>query len=110
MKDNLVYTRRSDISAQKLNDYESLWIEIQNNTGRNTICGIFYRHPHGNVDTFLNHINMIVESIHCEHKYCVLLGDFNLDLLKFESHPDTGTYRLILFSAPNSAANHSLSY
>ena len=22
-----------------------------------------------------------------ENKYCVLLGDFNLDLLKFESHP-----------------------
>lgn len=28
VKDNLVYTRRSDISAQKLNDYESPWIEI----------------------------------------------------------------------------------
>ena len=52
----------------------------------------FYRHPHGNVDAFLNHINMIVESIHCEHKYCVLLGDFNLDLLKFESHPDTDLF------------------
>ena len=24
----------------------------------------FYRHPHGNVDAFLNHINMIVERIH----------------------------------------------
>ena len=92
VKDNLVYTRRSDISTQKLNDYESLWIEIQNNTGRNTICGIFYRHPHGNVDAFLNHINMIIESIQRENKYCVLLGDFNLDLPKFESHPDTDSF------------------
>ena len=29
---------------------------------------------------------MIVEKIHREKKYCVLLGDFNLDLLKFKSH------------------------
>ena len=34
----------------------------------------------------------MVESIHCENKYCVLLGDFNLDLLKFESHPDTDIF------------------
>ena len=35
------YTHRSDISTQKRNDYKSLWIEIQNNMGRNAICGIF---------------------------------------------------------------------
>lgn len=79
VKKNLVYIHRSDLSAQKQNDYKSLWIEIQNNKGHNTICGIFYRHPHGNVDAFLNHINMMVESIHRENKYCVLLGDFNLE-------------------------------
>ena len=71
------------------NDYESLWIEIQNDSGHNTICGVFCRHPLGNLDNFLNHLNMIVDKIHCEKKYCVLLGDFNLDLLKFESHPST---------------------
>lgn len=27
--------------------------------------------------------------IHCENKYSLLLGDFNLDLLKFELHPST---------------------
>ena len=41
VKNNLVYTHHSDLSAQKQNDYESLWIEIQNNKGHNTICGIF---------------------------------------------------------------------
>ena len=96
MKDNVAYTHRPDLSAQKQNDYESLWIEIHNSKGRNTICGAFYRHPHGNVDAFLNHINMIVESVHRENKFCVLLGDFNLDLLKFESHPDTDRFLNIL--------------
>ena len=87
IKNNLGYIHGSDLSAQVQNDYESLWIEIQNDTGHKTIYGVLYRHPHGNLDNFLNHLNMIVEKIHREKIYCVLLGDFNLDLLKFESHP-----------------------
>ena len=35
---------------------------------------------------------MIIDKIHCEQKYCVLLGDFNLDLLKFESHLSTENF------------------
>ena len=45
IKNNLGYIYRSDLSAQVQNDYESLWIEIQNDTGHNTICGIFYSTP-----------------------------------------------------------------
>ena len=35
---------------------------------------------------------MIVYKTHREKKYRVLLGDFNLDLLKFESHPSTENF------------------
>ena len=38
----------------------------------------------------------LVESIHRENNYCILLGDNNLDLLKFESHPDTNSFLSIL--------------
>ena len=72
IKNNLGYIHRSDLSAQSQNGYESLWIEIQNDTGHNTICGVFYRHPHGSLDNFLNYLNMIVDKIHREKKYCVL--------------------------------------
>ena len=72
IKNNLGYIHRSDLSAQVQHDYESLWIEIQNDTGHNTICGVFYRHPHGSLDNFLNYLNMIVDKIHREKKYCVL--------------------------------------
>ena len=62
IKNNLGYIHRSDLSAQLQNDYESLWIEIQNDIRHNTICGFFfYRQPHGNLDNFLNHINMTVK-------------------------------------------------
>ena len=35
---------------------------------------------------------MIVDKIHCEKKYCVLLGDFNIDLPKFKSHLSTENF------------------
>ena len=35
------------------------------------------------------HLKTVIEKIHRENKYCVILGDFNLDLFKFESHPGT---------------------
>ena len=92
IKNNLGYIHRLDLSAQVQHDYESLWIEIQNDTGYNTICGVFCRHHHGNLNNFLNHLNMIVDKIHREKKYCVLSGDFNLDLLKFESHLSTENF------------------
>ena len=45
VKDNLVYTNRSDLSAQKQNDHESLWIEIQNNAGRYYHLWYFLKTP-----------------------------------------------------------------
>ena len=36
----------------------------------------------------MTHINTVIEKIHHENKYCVILGDFNLDL-KFETLPGT---------------------
>ena len=45
IKNNLGCIHRSDLSAQVQNDYESPWIEIQNDTGYNTICGVFYTAP-----------------------------------------------------------------
>ena len=35
---------------------------------------------------------MIVEKIRRENKYCILFGDFSLDLRKFESHPSTENF------------------
>ena len=40
----------------------------------------------------MTHISTVFEKIHHENKYCVILGDFNLDLLKFESHSGTNDF------------------
>ena len=98
VKNGISYSCRQDLSSVK-EGYESLWIEIQNDAEHNTICGIIYRHPHGNLDSFMIHLNTVIEKIHRENKYCVILGDFNLDLLKFESHPGTNDFLNTLVSS-----------
>ena len=41
------------------------------------------------IQTFLNYLYQIIDKIHNENKYCILMGDFNINLLNFESHPIT---------------------
>ena len=84
-KDNLQFKVRSDLSF-KTEDYESLWIEVNNDSHSNLICGIVYRHPNGNLDNFIEYLNFVTDKVNKETKYCTMQGDFNLDLLKIDSH------------------------
>jgi hypothetical protein len=63
---------------------------------QNFLCSVIYRHPNGNADTFISYIDSSIDKIHREGKYCVILGDFNLDLLKFETHTVTDNFMNIL--------------
>ena len=88
MKDNCCYDVRYDLS-DSVAGFETLWIEIQSNHNQNIICGIFYRHPHSNIDAFITFLNQTLDKISNEQKNCVLMGDFNLNLLNVDSHPST---------------------
>ena len=51
-----------------------------------------YRHPNGNLDVFQNYLNSILDKIHIQNKQCLILGDFNFDLLKYETHTGTDEF------------------
>ena len=40
----------------------------------------------------MEYLNSSVDKIHRENKICVVMGDFNLDFLKFETHNDTDAF------------------
>ena len=40
----------------------------------------------------MDFLNSTIEKIDRENKFCIILGDFNLDLLKLDSHPDTDNF------------------
>ena len=64
----------------------------RDNAHSNLLCGVVYRHPHGDITSFMEYLNSSVDKIHRENKICVVMGDFNLDLLKFETHNDTDAF------------------
>ena len=97
IKDNLKYTIREDLSiSEKL--YEALWIEIESDQERNMLCGVIYRHPKGKLEPFFQYVNFSLQKIHREEKYCMISGDFNLELLKFGSHSETDEFLNILLT------------
>ena len=56
-------------------------------------------HPNSNLNNFLDYINSTTDKTNRENKLCLLLGDFNIDLLKIETHVDTDNFLNILESS-----------
>jgi hypothetical protein len=79
------------LTASK-DEFEAIWIEIEGNNKQNMTCGLVYRHPNGDLDSFQNYLNSAIDKIHRQNKQCIVMGDFNLDLLKFESHAGTDEF------------------
>jgi hypothetical protein len=75
-----------------MNEFEAIWIEIEGKGNQNMLCGLMYRHPNGNLDVFQNYLNSILDKIHRQNKQCFILSDFNLDLLKYETHTGTDEF------------------
>ena len=51
-----------------------------------------YRHPNGNLDNFMNYVNSTIEKIHHENKQCLIMGDFNIDILRINDHSDSNNF------------------
>lgn len=91
IQNHLNFSVRSDLSKTE-SGFEALWIEVLNEKQSNLLCGTIYRHPNGNIDEFLEYLNTALEKTNSENKPCVIMGDFNLNLLKFESHNETDSF------------------
>jgi len=72
---------------------ECLFVEILQPTGTNIIIGCVYRPPNTDLDLFNSEILTLLNILQKEkNKLIFIAGDFNLDLLKHESHGATGEF------------------
>ena len=86
IKDNLNAVIRDDINdGNDTDSIESLFVEKQNPNGKNTIVGVIYRPLNNKINEYEESISSILAKIDKEPKPCYLMGDFNIDLLKYES-------------------------
>ena len=84
-KKELNVVERKDLNCVNIS-FECLWVEIINEKHKNIICGCIYRHPKSDVDEFNKYLTKCLTKINREKKECYIAGDFNIDLLKYESN------------------------
>ena len=70
INNDLLFKVRYDLSSSSA-ESEILWVEIESQLNKNVLCGIVYRHPNSNLESFLNKIYSIIEKVHQEKKNSV---------------------------------------
>ena len=74
------------------NEFEVLWIEIKNKTGKKFLCGCVYHHPNTDSNNFLEYLEKTFSKIN-KNKYDIfLMGGFNIDPLQYDSRNPTNDF------------------
>jgi len=94
---SLPYKLRNDLSVFT-DDLESIFLEITLPRSQSIIVGCIYRPPNTNLSAFNSSLNDSLHTIEREKKPCYLAGDFNVDLLKAETHVPSSNILELLYS------------
>ena len=89
--------KRTDLSTTD-DEFETVWVEINNTKAKNILCCCAYRHPSFNPVRFKEHFESILSQLTRENKNIFIMGDFNINLLTCESHPESNDFILMLNS------------
>ena len=82
--DNFEYEIRNDIFILYPSyNYESLFIESNLPRHKNIIVGVIYRKLQSNINDFIPVFENVLQKTYTEHKQVYIMGDFNIDLVKF---------------------------
>lgn len=90
LRDDIKFSIRDNLSISE-NDFEALWVDLEIH-GLKFLRVALYRHPKASLDSFTNYLYSSLDKIHNQNKLCVILGDFNIDLLNCNSHALTENF------------------
>lgn len=94
LKNDILCTVRNDlklpISAVK-DEFEDLWIEIEKGKTKYILAGI-YRHPNTDINNFINKFEKNLNYLSKMKCSCIVAGDFNIDLSKYQIDKNTDDY------------------
>ena len=90
MRENLTYNS---------NESQCLFTEADRNN-ISVLIGVSYKPPSANIESYSQSLSDILDKLDNCSKKCFLAGDFNIDLLKCESHIETNSFfnRLLTYS------------
>ena len=96
ISDKVKYKLRKDLCYATSN-FESCFVEIESKNSMNVVVGVVYR-AHTVIDDFVSDIDPIFKVLNSEKKQIYVMGDFNIDLLKVDSHRSTHDYFEFIYS------------
>ena len=56
---------------------------------RQCVALLIYRPPNTDMTRFIEHITQIIKSMKTDKKQCYIMGDFNINLLNYDTHQET---------------------
>ena len=87
IRNDLSYKTRNYLNIYKSAELESTFVEIINHKKSNILVGSIYRHPLMDLNEFNDYyLNKLLHKLSSENKSVILLGDFNVDLMKYDNH------------------------
>ena len=92
------YRLRPDLNFMNAS-IETLFVEIIMPNDKNIIVGIIYRPPNSLHDDFLNTFHGLLAYPDMVNKKCFLLGDYNIDLLKYDTDTFVQTFSDVIMTA-----------
>src|SRR6218665_2648703 len=103
VRENIKYWPLDLGISPKHNTYESIFIQVQQIRGPALVIGVIYRPPGQSLSDFNDEISILVSVLSKSKRNLILVGDFNIDLLKISTNGPTQTFMNILtaeFIAP----------
>ena len=91
VKSSLDYKPREDLSVCK-DKFEMVGIEILSTKSKNILCRCVYRHPNIDAQESVNYLDNLLQKLGKDNKHIYIMGDFNINLLNYESHSDTNDF------------------
>ena len=91
IKSSLNYVIRDDLNRTE-DEFECIWVEIKNSKSQSILCCCAYRHPNSETQKFLDYIESTLSMAKKEKKLLFIMGDFNFNLLNYESHTETNDF------------------
>ena len=96
---NVVVKNRPDLDGPDSSIYESLIVQLSPAHGltKDIIVGVIYKPPNTNVESFVSNFSRILDRLNKENRPSYLLGDYNIDLLKYNNHSESFLNQLLSY-------------
>ena len=96
IKDSLTSNPRTDLDSCT-NDFETIWVEIENKYDKNFVICCVHRHPRSAIDNLTSHFQNVLSKL-SSNKLVFIMGDFDINLLEYASHTSTSDFVNNFFS------------